>query len=65
MQEKNDEIKINEYKENLELFDMPKDILSASLKELYKDDKSRLPIFKYFKEFMSHYADEENQKVYI
>lgn len=49
----------NEYKENLELFDMPKEIKEASLKNIYKDDKTRLPIIKYFKEFMENYNNEE------
>lgn len=50
------------YKENLELFDMPKEIKEASLKNMYKDDKSRLPILKYFKEFMTEYFSEEKPK---
>ena len=45
-------LKENAYKENLELFDMPIEIKEASLKEVYTDDKSRIPIIKYFKEFM-------------
>ena len=59
MQEK---IKDDEYKNNIELFDMPKDIENATLKDIYKDDKARLPILKYFKEFKSHYKDEEKPK---
>ena len=57
-----EEIKNNMYKENLELFEMPKDILEASLKEIFKDDKIRLPIIKYFKEFMENYNNEEKPK---
>lgn len=56
------ELKNNMYKENLELFDMPKDILEASLSNIYKDDKSRLPIIKYFKEFIDNYNSEEKPK---
>ncbi len=56
------EIKKNLYKENLELFDMSKDILEASLANLYKDDKSRLPIFKYFKEFIDNYNSKDKPK---
>ena len=29
---------------------------------IYKDDKLRLPIIKYFKEFMEHYLEEEKPK---
>lgn len=59
---KQDELKKNAYKDNLELFDMPKDIAEASLKDIYKDDKSRLPIVKYFKEFMDNYDKLEKPK---
>lgn len=57
-----DEEEKNSYKNNLELFDMPKTIMEASLKEVYKDDKERLPIFKYFKEFMASYSTEDQPK---
>jgi len=54
--------KENAYKKNLELFDMPKDIKEASLKEVYTDDKSRLPIIRYFKEFTDQYQKEKKPK---
>lgn len=50
------------YQENIELFEMPKDIKEATLKELYKDDKARLPIIKYFKEFIDNYSNTEKPK---
>ena len=54
------------YKENLDLYDMPKEIKDASFKNIYKDDKARVPIIKYFKEFMDHYNDEDKPKgVYL
>lgn len=56
------EIKDNEYRQNIELFDMPKDIANATLKDMYKDDKARLPIIKYFKEFIDNYEKEEKPK---
>ena len=56
------EIKDNEYRQNIELFDMPKDIANATLKDIYKDDKARLPIIKYFKEFIDNYDKEEKPK---
>lgn len=59
---KQEEERKNAYKANLELFDMPKDISEASFKELYKDDKARLPIVKYFKEFIDNYQQEEKPK---
>lgn len=45
------------YQKNLELFEMPKQIKEASFKNLYKDDNKRLPIIKYFKEFISQYPE--------
>lgn len=59
-------LKEDSYKDNLDLFDMPKEIKDASFKNIYKDDKARVPIIKYFKEFMDHYNDEEKPKgVYL
>ncbi len=50
------------YKDNLDLYDMPKDIKDATFKDIYKDDKARVPIIKYFKEFMDHYDEEDKPK---
>ncbi len=50
------------FKHNLELFEMPKAIKEASLKNIYKDDKARLPIIKYFKEFIENYGKESQSK---
>ena len=56
--------KLNEdsYKENLDLFEMPKSLKEASFKDLYRDDKNRLPIIKYFKEFIDNYENAEKPK---
>ena len=54
--------KENEYKENLDLYNLPPAIKEASFKNIYKDDKARVPIIKYFKEFISHYNDEKKPK---
>lgn len=60
------EIKDNAYRQNIELFDMPKDISKATLKDMYKDDKLRLPIIKYFKEFIDNYDNDDKPKgVYL
>ena len=53
---------MDSYKENLDLFEIPQEIKDASFKNIYKDDKARVPIIKYFKEFMDHYNDEEKPK---
>lgn len=53
---------INSYKDNLDLYELPKEIKEASFKDVYKDDKARLPIIKYFKEFMDNYKNSEKPK---
>ncbi len=58
---KNKELNDNEYKKYIELFDMPKDIAKASLKEIYKEDK-RLPVVKYIADFIKNYDNEEKPK---
>ena len=55
-------LKEDSYKENLDIYDMPKDIKDASFKDIYKDDKARIPIVKYFKEFMDNYDKEDKPK---
>lgn len=59
-------IKKDSYKENLDLFEMPKGIQDATFKNIYKDDKARIPIVKYFKEFIEDYLDgKETKGVYL
>ena len=58
----NQKIKEEAYKENLSLFEMSEDIKEASFKNIYKDDKARVPIIKYFKEFMEQYSKGEKPK---
>ena len=41
---------------------MPKDIKNATFKDMYKDDKARIPIVKYFKEFIDNYDNEDKPK---
>ena len=60
--EKNKEIKDNAYKDNLKLYDIPKELKEASFKNIYKDDKARVPIIKYFKEFIENYPNENKPK---
>ena len=50
------------YKENLDLYHLSSTLKDASFKNIYKDDKARLPILKQFKEFIEHYNDEEKPK---
>lgn len=55
-------LKDDAYKDNLELFDMPEEIANANLQKVYTDDKARIPIIHYFKEFMEKYQKGEKPK---
>lgn len=57
-----DKIQKDKYLSNISSFEMPKNIREASFKNIYKDDKLRLPIIKYFKEFMADYKKEDKPK---
>lgn len=50
------------YKKNITCFELPKEISEASFSYAYRDDKKRLPIFKYFKEFMDSYLKDKKGK---
>lgn len=50
------------YKKNITCFDLPKEISEASFANAYRDDKKRLPIFKYFKEFIDSYTKGKSGK---
>ena len=54
--------KEDSYKENLDIYEMSQDIRDASFKDIYKDDKARIPIIKYFKEFIDNYLKGEKTK---
>jgi len=60
------DIKNNEYKENIKLFETPKALTEASMKNVHTDDKNRIEVIKYFKHFIDHYNDKEKPKgVYL
>ena len=61
----NEKLKNDEYKENIELFEMSKDMLDANLKDIYKDDSKRTPIIKYFKEFITDYDSKDTKGLYL
>ena len=50
------------YKKNITCFDLPKEISEASFSKAYRDDNKRLPIFKYFKEFIDSYLKDKKGK---
>ena len=51
------------YKNNLSFYELSEELKNASFKNMYQDDKSnRLPIIKFFKEFMDNYQNEKKTK---
>jgi len=50
------------YQKNITCFDLPKEIRQASFKDIYKDDKNRTPIIRYFKEFIDNYLQGNKLK---
>ena len=47
--------KLNEYKDNITLFDIPKEIRDASLSNIYTNDVNRLEILKKIKSYYTNY----------
>lgn len=54
--------KDNAYKENIYLYEIPKDIKNAAIKDIYRDDQGRLAVVKAMKEFIDGYEKKENLK---
>lgn len=54
--------KDNKYKENIISFDMPREIMDASMKDIYTDDKNRLEAIKWLTTFIKKYESDNNIK---
>lgn len=54
--------KDNKYKENIISFDMPREIMDASMKDIYTDDKNRLEAIKWLTSFIKKYESDNNIK---
>lgn len=52
----------NNYKKKISLFDMPKALKEAKMKDIYTDDKSRVPVIKYIDNF---YHEKETKGLYL
>ena len=52
--------KDNKYKENIISFDMPREIMDASMKDIYTDDKNRLETIKWLTTFIKKYDTNED-----
>lgn len=53
---------VTKYQENIYLFEVPKKLKEASLKDLYKNDKNRVQFMKYVKDFILELTKKENPK---
>lgn len=58
-------LKENEYKKNLNLFDMPQNLKNAKMKEIYTDDKSRAKVIKYIDNYYKKYPDKDLKGLYL
>ena len=47
------------YKDNVTYFDISRDVRDANLKNVFKDDKGRLPLIKYINDFIKNFDNEE------
>lgn len=54
--------KDNMYQNNIMLMEMPKEILNASMKDIYTDDKNRLDTIKWLTTFIKKYENGEKCK---
>lgn len=52
----------NKYLENIKYYDISTDLSKASFKDVYKDDKKRVPILKYMTEFIKDYTKGSKTK---
>lgn len=55
-------LKEEAYLENIELFQISKSVRDASIQNIETNDKARLQVIRYFKEFLDHYDDAEKPK---
>lgn len=55
-------LKKEEYRENVQVFDVAKDIKNASIKNIYINDKNRIEIIKAIKNFINEYKKGNNPK---
>lgn len=55
-------LKKEEYRENVQVFDVAKDIKNASIKNIYTNDKNRIEIIKAIKNFINEHKKGTNPK---
>ena len=54
--------KKTKYQQNIALFDMPKEILEAAMKDIHTDDPDRFEVIKWLKEFIDDYKKGKKRK---
>ena len=62
---KQKDLETNKYKENLNLFDMPKNLQEAKIKGIFTDDVSRSEAIKYILNFLKNYKKEPQKGMYL
>ena len=62
---KQKDLEKNKYKENLNLFDMPKSLKDAKIKDIYTDDVSRTDAIKYVVNFLKNYKNDDVKGLYL
>ena len=63
---KKEQLKIDEYKNNIYLFESPKEIKEASMKNIDLDDPDRFEIIKWLKKFLDNYEkNNKNKGIYL
>jgi len=62
---KQKELNNEEYKKNLNLFDMPSNLKNAKMKDIYIDDKSRVEVIKYIDNYFKKYPDSSLKGLYL
>lgn len=55
-------IKNTEYLNNVYSFDIPEEIKNAKMKDIFIDDKNRIEVIKFLKEFILNYIKNKKQK---
>lgn len=58
-------LKDNNYKSKLNLFDVPKALKDAKMKNIYTDDKARVEVIKYLDNFYNNYGKEKVKGLYL
>ena len=62
---KNNELKKDKYKENIDLYNVPTSIKNACMKDLYTDDKSRIEPIKYINNYYNTYNTNRQKGLYL